>query len=227
MLRIRIIGLVLVAALAMSVVATSSASAAHLWLINGKLIASAVKIHSLGLVLLTDENPLGNASLKTAIHCKTFGTRTVGPQGLGLVEKITAELLGTNDKITCTFDKAGACESSPAPLFLAVSLPWHTELYLVGTEVRYMIASEVAGKNAGWKVICKAPLLGMITDECTAPLSSTTLINVGGGVEAIFDAKTETADCKIGGEEIRNSAGLVRGRVLFESPSAGEPLTFL
>ena len=49
MLRIQMIGLALVAALAMSAVAASSASAAHLWLIGGKLVASPVKIHSQGL----------------------------------------------------------------------------------------------------------------------------------------------------------------------------------
>jgi hypothetical protein len=227
MLRVQMIGLAIVAVLVMSAVAASSVSAAegHLWLLGGKLIASPVKTHSLGLILLTDENPLGMASLKTAIHCKTFGTRTVGAHRLGLVEKLTAELLGTNDKITCTFDKAGACESSPAPLFLAVNLPWHTELYLLGTEVRYMIASEGAGEP-GWRVICKAPLLGTITDECKVPLASTGLSNVAGGVEAIFDAKTEQPNCKIGTEAVRNSAGLVRGPILMESPSAGEKLTF-
>ena len=224
MLRIQMIGLALVVALAMSAVAAGSASAAHQWLIGGSPIAAATKVHSKGLLLLTDHNPLGNASLETILHCKGFDAGTVGPGVLDLVESITAELLGTNPRVTCVFDKAGGCESSPAPLALAVHLPWHTALYLEGTEVRDMILPDGAG-NPGYKVVCKAPLLGMITDECTAPLGSTGLANVAGGVEGIFEAKAQNTNCKIGGEAVRNEAGLVRGSTLFESPGAGK-LTF-
>jgi hypothetical protein len=228
MLRIQMIGLALVAALAMTAVAASSASAAHLWLVGGKLVASPVKVHSQGLLLLTDHNPLGNTSLETVLHCKGFDDGTVGPHALDLVLAVTKELLGTEPRITCTFDKAGGCESSPAPLALAVNLPWHTELYLVGTEVRDMVVSDVAGKKAGWKVVCKAPLLGTITDECTATLGSVKVENVAAGVLGTFEEKSENADCKVGTEAERKGAGLVRGTTLFESPSgaAGDKLTF-
>jgi hypothetical protein len=223
MLRIQMIGLAIMAALAMSAVAASSASAAHLWLIGGKLVASEVKIHSLGLLLLTDHTaPLGAVQ----IHCHGFDAGTVGPHALDLVTSVTTTLLGTNDKITCTYDKQGGCESSPAPLALAVNLPWHTELYLVGTEVRDMIVSSGAG-SPGWKVTCKT-FLGTVTDECTVPLGSTGLVNeptATMGVLAIFDANSQNADCKLGAGELRKEVGLVRGSVLLESPSAG-PLLF-
>jgi len=225
MLRIQMIGLALVAALAMSVVAASSASAAHLWLIGGKLVASPVKIHSKGLLLLTDHNPMGSASLETVIHCKGFDDGFVGPHALDLVLAITAELLGTNPRITCTFDKAGGCEASTAPLALAINLPWHTEIYLEGSTVRDMIVADGAGEP-GYKVVCKAPLFGMITDECKAPLGNTGLANVAGGVEGIFDATSNNTNCKIGAEAVRNGQGLVRGSTLFENPSATEKLTF-
>jgi hypothetical protein len=225
MLRIQMIGLAIVASLAMSAIAAGSAMAAHEWLINGSPITVAKKIHSKGLLLLTDHNPLGNASLETAVHCKGFDAGTVGPGGADLIESITAELLGTNDKITCAFDKTGGCEASPAPLALALHLPWRTELYLVGTEVRDMIVADGAGEP-GYKVICKAPLLGTITDECTAPLGSTGLANVAAGVEGIFEANSQNSNCKIGSEGIRNGAGLVRGSTLSENPSSTEKLTF-
>jgi hypothetical protein len=227
MLRIQMIGLALVAALAMSAVAVAGASAAdHLWLINGKLISSPVKIHSKGLLLLTDHNPLNNASLETVIHCKGFDDGFVGPHALDLVLAITAELLGTNPRITCTFDKAGGCEASPAPLALAINLPWHTEIYLDSAgRVRDMIVSDGAGEP-GYKVVCKAPLLGMITDECKLPLGSTGLANVAGGVESIFDANSNNTNCKVGTEASRNGQGLVRGFTLFENPSSTEKLTF-
>lgn len=226
MLRIQMIGLTLVAMLAMGVVAASSASAAeHIWLINGKLIVGVIKTQTLELFLATDHNPIGSASNEVVVHCHRYGVSIIGFHLFGLIEKLTAERLGTNDKVTCAFDKQGGCESSPAPLLLAVNLPWRTELYLNGTEVRDMVVSDGAG-NPGWRVTCKAPLLGMITDECTTALTSTALANVAGGVEAIFDANTQTANCKIGTEAVRNGAGLVRGSGLAENPSAGEKLTF-
>jgi hypothetical protein len=212
----------------MSAVAAGSASAAHEWLINGAPIASPVKVHSLGLLLLTDHNPLGIAGNETQILCHGFDAGTVGPGALDLVQSITTTLLGTNDKITCAFEKAGGCESSPAPLALAVNLPWRTEIYLAPNgEVRDMIVSSGAGEP-GWKVTCKAPIIGTITDECKAPLGSTSLKNdTGLGVLGIFDAESQNANCKIGGEAVRNGAGLVRGAVTQFSPSATEPLTFM
>lgn len=224
MLRVQMIGLALVAALVMGAVAAGSASAAHQWLIGGSPIAAATKVHSKGLLLLTDHTPLG-LNNSTIIHCKGFDAGTVGPGALDLIESITAELLGTNPRITCVFDKAGGCESSTAPLALAVNLPWHTELYLEGTEVRDMIVSDGAG-NPGYKVVCKGVFpLGLITDECTAPLGSVKVANVAAGVEGTFEAKSQNTNCKVGGEAVRNEAGLARGTTLFESPGAGK-LTF-
>jgi hypothetical protein len=224
MLRIQMIGLALVAAVAMSVVAASSASAAHLWLIGGKLVSSEVKVHSTGLLLLTDDTPPVGGP--TQIHCKGFDDGTVGPHALDLVLAITAELLGTNDKIPCTFDKAGGCEASPAPVALAIGLPWHTELYLQGTEVRDHITSSTAGGKIGWKVTCKAPLLGTVTDECLNTLTSVAVANVAGGVQGAFDATSSNAECSFNGGAFRANAGLVRGNTLFENISATEKLTF-
>jgi hypothetical protein len=60
MLRTQMIGLALMAALVMSTLAVASAPAAdHLWLINGKQISAALKIHSRSLLLLSDDSPFG------------------------------------------------------------------------------------------------------------------------------------------------------------------------
>lgn len=222
MLRIQMIGLALVAALAMSVVAASSASAAHLWLIGGKLVASPVKIHSLGLLLLFDKTAPGGESV---LHCHGYDDGTVGPHALDLILAITAELLGKNPSIHCNKVK-GACESTSLILALAVGLPWHTELYLEGTEVRDHITSDTSGGKIGWKVTCKVPLLGTVTDECTNTLSSVKVTNVAGGVEGEFEGKSLKANCKVGAEAIRNGVGEVTGNTLFENISATEKLTF-
>jgi hypothetical protein len=230
MLRIQMIGLAIVAVLAMGAVAAGSASAAeelpHEWLLNGLLIAAPVKIHSLFLVLLTDHNPPGG---EVVVHCKGFNDGTVGPHELDLVLAVTTELLKGSDKIPCTFDKQGACESGTVPLALALNLPWHTELTLFpGSEVRDMIMGDGNG-NPGWSVTCKT-ILGTITDDCTAPLGSTRVENIaGGGVLALFDKisnEKNPADCKVGGEAVRKAAGLVSGDITLHSPSATLPLSF-
>jgi len=227
MLRMQIIGLALASALLMSVVAAGSASATvlpHEWLLNGKLIANPVKVHSQGLLLLTDDTAPGGV---TQVHCHGFNAGTVGPHALDLIETITAELLGAHKSITCVFDKRGLCEASTAPTAEAVNLPWHTELTLFGSQVRDMIMPD-GGGNPGWAVTCKAPLVGTITDTCTAALGSTKVENVLAGVLALFDNLSNSlnpANCKIGTEAVRNGAGLVEGDVTTENPG-GLQLTF-
>jgi hypothetical protein len=224
MLRIQMIGLALVAVLAMSSVAAAGASA-HEWLLNKKPITTATKIHSLGLLLLFDHNPPAG---EVIVHCKGFDAGTVGPGAVDLIQSITAELLGTNDLIPCTIDKAGGCKSGTTAKALALNLPWHTELYEEGGEVRDMVTADGAGEP-GWDVTCENILGGKTTDACNAPLGSTgKLINlVGGlGVSTEFDAKSQAANCKVGTEALRTGAGLVRGLIKLESPSATEPLTF-
>jgi hypothetical protein len=223
MLRIQMIGLALVAALFMSAVAAGSASAAHEWLINGASLGAPVKVHSLGLLLLEDSTAPGGA---VKIHCHGFDAGTVGPGALDLVTSITRELLGTNDKIPCTFDKAGLCKSNVTPLALAVNLPWHTEITLINGKVRDMIMSDGNG-NPGWLVLCTNIIGGESHDICTRSLISTALANVAGGVQATFDAESGNADCSLNGGELRKEVSRVTGTTLTESPSAGEPLTFM
>jgi hypothetical protein len=214
------------AVFAMSAVAAASASAEHQWLINGSLLASPVKTHSKGTLTLTDHTVTGG---ETQVTCTGFDDGFVGPHALDLILAVTAELLGTNKKITCSFvaGKNGGCEASTAPTAEAVGLPWRTELYLRGAEVRDMITPDGAG-NPGWAVTCKT-ILGNMTDTCTTALGSTALANVAAGVSATFDkvsSEENPANCKLGGGAERAKVGLVSGSDLIESPSATEKLTF-
>jgi len=222
MLRIQMIGLAIMAALAMSAIAAGSASAAHEWLINGKPITTATKVHSVGLLLLEDSKAPGGA---VSVHCKGFDDGTVGPGALDLILAITTELLKGSDKIPCTFDKAGLCKSNVPPTALALNLPWHTAIVLVGTEVRDLLLADGNGEP-GYNVICQGPFGETQEDECLAEpstMGSTTLENVAGGVRGIFQGKAaELTKCSKGGA----GAGKVTGEVLTESPSATEKLTF-
>ena len=215
MLRIQMIGLAIVAALFMSAVAAGSAFAAHEWLLGGASIGSATKVHSLGLLLVIDHTaPLG----ETVIHCHRYDAGTVGPGAADLVESITKELLGTNDVIECTLVKAGGCKAGTIAKALAIHLPWKTELYLEGAELRDMTTADGNGEP-GWAVTCTNILGGSTTDTCTTALGSVGVQDVAAGVETTFDAKTPFANCKVGSETIRNGAGLVRGSVLQENPA--------
>lgn len=219
MLRIKILGLALVAVFMMGAVAASSAMAAHQWLINKSPIASRVKVHSLGLLLLED------SGTGTKLHCHGANDGYVGPGNVDLVLAITKELLGTNDKIPCTFDKAGLCNSGKPVTALALNLPWLTLITLIGGKVRDIIekdpSASVSG-NPGWKVTCTNILGGESIDECTLAEGNTALANSAAGVEAIFDAESPNANCTLGGAE----TGVVRGANTTFSPSGTEKLTF-
>lgn len=209
------IGLAILAALIMSAVAAGSASAAHEWLINGAPITVAKKVHSLALILLEDSKVFGGA---VQVHCHAFDAGTVGPGGLDVVESVTLELLGTKDKLHCQFVKKGLCGATP-PTALAIHLPWHTLIVLIGTEVRDLILADGNGAP-GWSVTCSVG-----TDTCeeeAGAMGTTSLTNVSEGVLATFDSKTPRAKCSMGGA----GAGVVTGTDLTESPSGTEKLTF-
>jgi hypothetical protein len=224
MLRIHAIGLAVLALLVVGAIGALTASAVehgkHTWDINGTPITSALKLHSLALVLLTDKKG-GIFNEAVTVHCKGFDDGYVFPKGLDLVLHVSAtlhgSLLGIELDIPCN-RTAGIC---PSPVTArAVNLPWLTLLVLFGTEVRDLIERDPNGPggNPGWLVNC-----GGTIDECTAELGSTGLKNVTGGVEAIFDAVTPKANCTRGGV----GEGSVTGLDLNESPSATETLLFL
>jgi hypothetical protein len=228
MLRIHAIGLAVMAMLVMGAIGALTASAEehgkHVWAINGTPITAAIKLHSLGLLLLTDKKVpfLG----ETTVHCHGYDDGYVFPRGLDLVLHIANSLLnallGIGLRIHCNPVKGG-CESTGLTLALALHLPWLTLLVLHGTEVRDLIERDPNGPggNPGWAVTCKT-VIGTVTDECTAELGSTGLHNVAGGVEALFEALSPKADCSQGGA----GAGEVTGSVLNENPSSTETLTF-
>jgi hypothetical protein len=214
------IGFALVAAVFMSAVAVSSASAEHQWLVGGNPISSAIKVHSLGLLLLTDTKATGG---EIKVHCKGLDDGTVGPGGLDLILAITTELLKGSDKIPCTFDKQGACNSSPAPTALALHLPWRTLIVLINGEVRDLLLGDGNGAPA-WMVSCST-LLGEMTDTCeeeAGHMAAPLLANVAEGVKATFDETgSPPAKCSMGGAE----TGIVRGSIELLSPGT-EALTF-
>ena len=220
MSRIRLIGLTLVAALALSAVAVASASAAPVWRLNGAEVkeATTVKSKSIGKLVLSD------TSTGTVIECEGTDKGTVGPGAKDEVKEITATSCGFKE------GKHGSCEEGHPVTATAVHLPWKTELYEEGGRVRDRITygskgQEEKGEAPGWKVECTVLTFFKVQDECTG-VSNTGIENFAGsetlpsGVKAIFDATTPKANCSVGGA----GTGEVTGIDLNESP-AGKTLT--
>lgn len=195
----QIVGSMVVAMLMSCVIAVASASAAE-WLLNGAKISSATSVTSEGALTVEDSKATGGA---VKIECSGKFIGTVGP---GATDKITEvlSLTGTST-ISCTLITRGACEGTTAEA-KAIHLPWATELLLATeTEFRDDLSSGGSGE-VGVTVVCKT-LIGNVTDECTGKTSSEEL-NVTGGVEDIFEAKSETLNCSLGGA----GAGVLRGK---------------
>lgn len=225
MLRIQMIGLALVAAVAMCALAAGSASAENWqWLLFHSesgvhlLLNKEELVESLGLVLLEDTKATLGA---VQVHCHGYDLGTIGPHALDLVLSVTAEPLGTNKTVPCTFDKIGQCKSGTTPTAEAVHLPWHTKLVeLKAGKVSDLILGDGAGKP-GWAVTCKNNLGGTTTDECLEEEGkpAAPFVENDGllGVLARFNEEnTPLAKCSVGGAK----AGIVSGTVLTESPSA-------
>jgi hypothetical protein len=217
MLRIQMIGLAIMAALAMSAVAAGSASAALEWLINGAPITKAKTVESLGTLQLEDHSLLSG---NTKVECKGKDEGTVGPGGVDLISKITGH--AGELTVTCTFINTGNCNASPAPLAMAVNLPWKTLLLTEANgEIRDTVESDGNGEP-GWEVKCTVGST-VTTDTCTGT-TSTGMDNVlGVGVDALFDAKSAHAKCSIGG----TGAGVVTGTDVIKNPSPTELLTVM
>lgn len=154
-------------------------------------ITSPTAVNTEGTLELEDEGT------GTKVRCTGEDKGTVGPGSTDEITEIT--------KIVCVFVTTGLCNSTPAPTAVAVNLPWHTKLEVIGGVVRDVIVSGTGG-NPGWAVTCTT-FLGKTTDTCTKAGATTAIANVATGVDATFDGSTVNADCSVGGA----GKGKVRG----------------
>jgi hypothetical protein len=201
--RMKLMGLTVVAALAVLAVMAASASALQ-WLLDGKPIEGTVHVNSSGSLLLAD---LAAPSGGTFIVCKGTGEGTIGPLAHDEITELKAR--------TCEFQtgKNGACEASVEPTARAVNLPWLTLLVTVSGTTRDDVLPGKSGKSPGWKVECQVLGIFKVSDECTTASGSPVVANVAGGVTTTFEEK-ETASCTEGNK----TSGMVIGAPLNENP---------
>lgn len=199
MKKLHIIGLTLVAVSALSALFAMSAFAASLpaeWLANGEKITTPLAADSVGTLVLSDTKS------GITVECSGLFEGTVGPGAADTITKVVGLGAGEELFIMCTTTVGNIlCTVGTLAEVMAVNLPWTTEALLATeTEFRDDITAGTGG-NPGYEVECKG-----FKDTCTG-VTSAKATNVTGGVEGLFEEKSENATCSIGGA----GAGTVRG----------------
>jgi len=228
MKKFSVVGLMLVAMMAVSAVTIASASGAITflpaeWLVNGEKVTAKLSATATGEILLEDTNAL-KAGIKADLLCSGILNETVGAGAGGEITELLS-LTGTaigktaleGAGLACTNDSN--CESAKV---WAVNLPWPIEVQLWESPPESGFAILIFGHTVllapGWYVECT--VLGVkATDECKAttpeskPEGVTLAENETGGVLTEFlESFTELMELKLGlcsssGEE----TGIVEG----------------
>jgi hypothetical protein len=172
-----------------------------------KLLTASTLTVSEGKLTLEDTKATGGAS---KIECEGSDHGLVGPGGADLLDFV----LATNCKKITGACNEGTVFAKPA------DLPWKTLLLEESNgEIRDDLENDGKGEP-GYIVECGATIFKLkVEDTCTGA-SSTGMLAVSTGVEATFEAKSQNANCTLGGA----GTGVVRGLDLILSPS-GHKLT--
>jgi hypothetical protein len=205
MVRLRLVGLVLVVVFVVLAVVAGSASALQ-WLLDGKPIEKPVGVSSSGRLQLADLAATGGS---TELVCEGSGTGRIGPLAHDEIVTLQAE--------QCRFvsGKNGSCEASDEVTMKAVNLPYLTLLITVGSgTTEDLISPGARGGNPGWEVECTVLGVFRAQDTCTAPDVRTLVVNLRGGVDAIFQ-ESETASCTLGNA----TSGMAFGTALNKNPA--------
>jgi hypothetical protein len=134
------------------------------------------------------------------------GLRCTAGKVEGAIEAGGLGKISTYRMSLCT-TTSGSC---PSPNAEAVNLPWKTELYSAGAQVRERLVSGGSG-TPGWQFTCS----GHTTDRCYFNTSAY-MLNTVDGAEAIFNKESNKTACT-GGAEV----GQLEGSIAFAASEAG------
>ena len=150
------------------------------WAVDGAEPAAGEKVavEAKGELLLED------MGAKTSVLATGTELGTVSNEGK---DEITAFEVTSE-----TLEEAGACKT-PIKV-VAVNLPYATQLVLVSGVELDQVRTGTKGGEPGWLVECES-YIGKQDDTCLSNAGDTTVKNVSGGVEALFDETVE-ATCK-------------------------------
>ncbi len=214
MKKIQMIGVAVLALLAVGVVSVASASATTLqWLKNGLPIGAAQASTTEGEILLANPNG-GGLGVKVDVLCSGKFDGTVGPGVEDLITEVLdltgAMVISLTNLLVCT--NIEGCEN---PLAAPVNLPWLTELELMGTEAAPLFLDKFLSAgfgNPGWEIDCTT-VFGLIEETCTNPIGAD-LENDGTEMDVLgsFLAEGELALCSGNnaetGEVVSDAPGL-------------------
>jgi hypothetical protein len=159
-----------------------------------KEVNNTEEVRLKGSLRLKDTKTLAGTS---EVECSGEGVGSVGP--------------ANHDRITEIKTSAAQCRAIKVCENVeeaeARNLPWQTEVFETENKVLDKILSTGNGEP-GWKVTCKAPILGKTTDEClqegAANFESILLENKATGTELLVLATFQhlrKAKCSQGGKE--------------------------
>jgi hypothetical protein len=185
----------IVALLVLGVVASSASAASPEWYVKKsgvfEKVTSDVAVKSELTLEQTDTGYYPRFGEPRTILCKGKSEGKIEAGGAAEIETVSLEL--------------GSCESKlckPVEELTSLNLPWKTELYKEGSEIRNRIVSGTGGAPIV-EVVCK--IFGQRnTDECEVNTSTHMANSVFGtleGVEAGFDTKSNKTHCTWGGKE--------------------------
>jgi hypothetical protein len=210
---LRTVLLTLLAALALSAVATSAALASPEWFVKKSGIftkaSTAVKVHLEASKFTFIDN---TGELYNGWSCSGyFGEGTIESGGLGKIGKFEPELPEKHCKGGEL--KKGVNECEELKKLIPFDLPWSTALYTEGSEIRATLGSSGAGAP-GFEYTCRRPTGTFVVICQLSTTTSTHMINnaSAGLVEAEFNTKSKKALCESSGhkqKEIGEFSGII------------------
>ena len=190
MRKIKILG-VLLAVLAFSAIAVTSAFANDEWLIGGKLVTAPSAAVATGSWLLLALSFDG--FIKTHVVCNgellgTVNALNASGKGTDTVTEIHNLSLTQLKTVTCEVlsSEKGACGGTLA-LFTAIHLPWLSELVLKTGDTKPRDFFSSGGTGApGFEIECTTGV-GKLKETCEGDVETEQLANGAGGVSGTID----------------------------------------
>ncbi len=183
----RMVLVALVAAFALSAVAASSAFASPEWYAKKggvwAKVTTSLKVKATITFEATDTGYKGLFGKSRTVRCEGAPEGEIKSGGIGDIYAMNAK--------GC--EAVSVCENVEHWSF--ENIPWGTELYSSGSEVRDRIVDGSSGKRPAWNMECKIALLGSEVDECGLNTSTHITNNASGYVEAAFDSKSNKTVC--------------------------------
>jgi len=205
--------LALVAVFALGAVAASSALATPEWYYENHgawhkvTVSMTVPYENTFEVIDTRDNPVA-----LVVSCKGTGEGVIKSGGKGEITHFDVGAPGNCKGVAVkgitdceTFEKAESAY-----------LPWETEFYKEGSEIRNKILG-----MADWSFGCKG-FSGSYSDTCGVSPSTSIVNNTSSGlVEAKFDAKSGKTSCSEGGKEAGEWKGTLKIKLSESSKKEG------